>query len=106
MEDRLDQIIREKKFENNIEQIRNFITHCLGFQPEDMIGGEFANDFTWKTKNAELNITFYQGCTWKDEKDSFWYILRILPTFEIIFIKQSVFILVLNISFSFILKPK
>lgn len=77
MEDSLDQIIREKKFENNIEQIRNFITHYLGFQPEDLTGGEFANDFTWKTKNAELNITFYQGCTWKDEKDSFWYILRI-----------------------------
>ena len=77
MEDRLDQILREKKFDNNIKQIRNFIIHCLGFQPEDMTGGEFANDFTWKTKNAELNITFYQGCTWKDEKDSFWYILMI-----------------------------
>lgn len=77
MEDSLDQIIRRKKFENNKEQIRNFITHCLGFQPEDLTGGEFANDFTWKTKNSELNITFYQGCTWKDEKDYFWYILRI-----------------------------
>lgn len=44
---------RENKFNFMKEQIRNFITHCLGVQPEDMTGGKFSNYFTWKTNNAE-----------------------------------------------------
>lgn len=77
MEDSLDKIIREKKFESCKNQIRNFITHLLGFHPEDMTGGEFANDFTWKTKNAELRVIFYYGCAWRNEKDFFCYSLSI-----------------------------
>lgn len=65
----------ENNFDFTKEQIRNFITHCLGFQPEDMTGGEFANKFTWQTKNSKLTIIFYKG--YKDSKDYFWYSLNI-----------------------------
>lgn len=63
---------REDTFNFMKEQIRNFIIHCLGFQPEDMTGGEFANDFTWKTNNSELEIIAYYGYSpWKEEQDYF-----------------------------------
>lgn len=68
---------REKEFDLMVEQIRNFITHCLGFQPEDMTGGEFANDFTWKTNNSEFEIIAYYGCSWKEESDYFDYYLTV-----------------------------
>lgn len=68
---------RENKFNYTVEQIRNFITHCLGFQPEDITGGEFANYFTWKTNNSELKIVAYYGCGWKKEPDFFDYDLTI-----------------------------
>lgn len=69
--------VREKEFNFMVEQIRNFITHCLGFQPEDMTGGEFANDFTWKTNKSEFEIIAYYGCPWKEEQDYFDYYLTI-----------------------------
>ena len=68
---------REKEFDLVVEQIRNFITHCLGFQPEDITGGEFANEFTWKTNNSEFRIVAYYGCGWKKEPDFFDYYLTI-----------------------------
>lgn len=68
---------REKEFNFMVEQIRNFITHCLGFQPEDMTGGEFANEFTWKTNNSEFRIVAYYGCDWKKELDDLDYYLTI-----------------------------
>lgn len=68
---------RENKFNYMVEQIRNFITHCLGFQPDDMTGGEFANDFTWKTNSSELEVIAYYGCSWKEEPDYFDYYLTI-----------------------------
>lgn len=68
---------RENKFNFMKEQIRNFITHCLGFGPDDMTGGEFANDFTWKTNNSEFRIVAYYGCDWKKEPDYFNYYLTI-----------------------------
>lgn len=68
---------REKEFNFMVEQIRNFITHCLGFQPDDMTGGEFANDFTWKTNNSEFKIVAYYGCSWKEEPDYFDYYLYV-----------------------------
>ena len=77
MEDSSDQIIREKEFNYMVEQIRNFIIHCLGFQPEDMTGGEFANYFTWRTNNSELKVIFYYGCYWEKEPDFFDYYLTI-----------------------------
>lgn len=67
----------EKNFDFMKEQIRNFITHCLGFQPEDTTGGEFANDFTWKTNKSEFRIIFYYGCTWKKEPNFFNYYIEI-----------------------------
>lgn len=68
---------RENKFNYIVEQIRNFITHCLGFQPEDITGGEFSNEFTWKTNNLEFKIIAYYGCSWKEEPDYFDYYLTI-----------------------------
>lgn len=68
---------RENKFNYMVEQIRNFITHCLGFQPEDITGGEFANEFTWKANNSEFRIVAYYGCSWKEEPDYFDYYLTI-----------------------------
>ena len=68
---------RETKFIFMVEQIRNFIIHCLGFQPEDMTGGEFNNCFIWKTNNSEFEIIAYYGCSWKTEKDYFDYYLTI-----------------------------
>lgn len=68
---------RENKFNFMVEQIRNFIIHCLGFQPDDMTGGEFANDFTWKTNNSELKIIAYYGCSCKKEPDYLDYYLTI-----------------------------
>lgn len=68
---------REYNFNYIVEQIRNFITHCLGFQPEDMEGGEFNNRFVWKTNNSELEIIAYYGCSWKTEQDYFDYYLTI-----------------------------
>ena len=68
---------RENKFNYMVEQIRNFITHCLGFQPEDITGGEFANEFTWKTNHSEFRIVAYYDCSWKEEPDYFDYYLTI-----------------------------
>ena len=68
---------RETKFIFMVEQIRNFITHCLGFQPDDMTGGEFNNRFIWKTNNSEFEIIAYYGCSWKKEQDYFDYYLTI-----------------------------
>lgn len=70
-------LIMEDNFDFIKEQIRNFITHCLGFQPEDMTGGEFANEFTWKTNKSEFRIIFYYGCTWKKEPNFFDYYIEI-----------------------------
>lgn len=69
--------IMEDNFDFIKEQIRNFITHCLGFQPEDMTGGEFANEFTWKTNKSEFRIIFYYGCTWRKEPNFFDYYIEI-----------------------------
>ena len=52
---------RGKEFNHMVEQIRNFIIHCLGFQPDDMTGGEFNNRFIWKTNNSELEVIAYYG---------------------------------------------
>lgn len=70
---------REKEFNFMVEQIRNFITHCLGFQPDDMTGGEFNNRFIWKTDNSEFEIIayYYYGCSCKTEQDYFDYYLTI-----------------------------
>lgn len=68
---------REKEFNFMVEQIRNFIIHCLGFQPEDMTGGEFANEFIWKTNHSEFEIIAYYGCSWKKEQDYFDYYVTI-----------------------------
>lgn len=68
---------RENKFNYMVEQIRNFIIHCLGFQPEDMTGGDFANDFTWKTNNSELEIILYYGCPRAENPYYFDYYLTI-----------------------------
>lgn len=68
---------REKEFNYMVEQIRNFITHCLGFRPEDMTGGEFNNCFIWKTNNSAIEIIAYYGCSWKKEPDYFDYYLTI-----------------------------
>ena len=66
---------RENKFNYMVEQIRNFIIHCLGFQPEDMGGGKFNNRFIWKTNNSEFEIIAYYGL--KDEPDYFDYYLTV-----------------------------
>jgi hypothetical protein len=66
---------REKEFNYMVEQIRNFITHCLDLQPEDITDGEFNNRFIWKTNNSELEIIAYYG--WQDEPDYFDYYLTI-----------------------------
>lgn len=68
---------REKEFNYMVEQIRNFIIHCLGFQPEDMTGGEFANEFTWKTDNSELEVIAYYGCPLDEKPYYFDYYLTI-----------------------------
>lgn len=68
---------RENKFNYIVEQIRNFITHCLGFQPEDITGGEFNNRFIWKTNNSEFEIIAYYGCDWRKQQDYFDYYLTI-----------------------------
>lgn len=68
---------REKEFNYMVEQIRNFIIHCLGFQPDDMTGGDFANDFTWKTNNSELEMIAYYGCPYKEKPYYFDYHLTI-----------------------------
>ena len=68
---------RDNKFNYIVGQIRNFITYCLGFQPEDITGGEFANEFTWKTNNSEFRIVAYYGCGWRKEPDFFDYYLTI-----------------------------
>ncbi len=69
---------RENKFNYIVEQIRNFITHCLGFQPDDMTGGEFNNRFIWKINKSELEIIAYYGYSpWKEEQDYFDYYLTI-----------------------------
>ena len=67
----------EYSFDQMKEQIRNFIIHCLGFQPEDMTGGEFANDFTWKTNKSEFRIVFYYGCGWRKDPNYFDYYVEI-----------------------------
>lgn len=68
---------KEKEFNSVVEQIRNFIIHCLGFQPEDMEGGEFNNCFVWKTNNSEFEIIAYYGCSWRKESDYFDYYLTV-----------------------------
>lgn len=68
---------KEKNFIFMVEQIRNFIIHCLGFQPEDMEGGEFNNRFIWKTNNSEFEIIAYYGCDWRKQQDYFDYYLTI-----------------------------
>lgn len=68
---------KEKNFIFMVEQIRNYVTHCLGFQPEDMEGGEFNNRFIWKTNNSEFEIIAYYGCDWKKQQDYFDYYLTI-----------------------------
>ena len=68
---------REKEFNYMVEQISNFITNCLGFQPEDMTGDEFGNNFTWKTNKSEFRIIFYYGCSWKKEPNFFDYYIEI-----------------------------
>lgn len=68
---------KEKKFNFMVEQIRNFITHCLGLQPEDITGGEFNNRFIWKINSSEFEIIAYYGCSWKEESDYFDYYLTI-----------------------------
>ena len=67
----------ENNFDRIKKQIRIFISHRLGFQPEDITGGEFANDFTWKTNKSEFRIIFYYGCTWKKEPNFFNYYIKI-----------------------------
>lgn len=69
---------RENEFNFMVEQIRNFIIHCLGFQPEDITGGEFGNDFTWKTNKSEFRIVFYYGCGWRKEPNFFDYYVEIV----------------------------
>lgn len=68
---------RKNNFNYMVEQIRNFIIHYLGFQPEDITGGEFNNRFIWKTNNSEFEIIAYYGDSWKTEKDYFDYYLTI-----------------------------
>lgn len=68
---------RENKFNYMVEQTRNFIIHCLGSQPDDMTGGDFANDFTWKTNNSELEVIAYYGCPMDEKPYYFDYYLTI-----------------------------
>ena len=72
---------KEKMFIFMVEQIRNYVIHCLGFQPEDMDGGEFNNHFIWKTNNSEpinpkfrAKEVFFGGSTSYDS--SYWDSLR------------------------------
>lgn len=67
----------EDNFNQIKEQVRGFIADCLGFQPENITGGEFANTFTWKTNTSKLEIIFYYGCVLKKEPNSFDYYLTI-----------------------------
>lgn len=68
---------KEKNFIFMVEQIRNYVIHCLGFQPEDMEGGEFNNRFIWKTNNSEFEMIAYYGCDWRKQQDYFDYYLTI-----------------------------
>ena len=67
----------EDNFNQIKEQVRCFIADCLGFQPENITGGEFANTFTWKINTSKLEIIFYYGCVLKKEPNSFDYYLTI-----------------------------
>ena len=69
--------MEKKEFKFMIEQIRNFITHCIGFQPDDITGGEFSNRFVWKTNNSEFEIVAFHDCSWKKDQDFFEYYLTI-----------------------------
>lgn len=69
--------MEKKEFKLMIEQIRNFITHCIGFQPDDITGGEFSNRFVWKTNNSEFEIVAFYGCSLKKDQDFFEYYLTI-----------------------------
>lgn len=69
--------MEKKEFEFVVEQIRNFITHCIGFQPDDITGGEFSNRFVWKTNNSECEIVAFHDCSWKKDQDFFEYYLTI-----------------------------
>ena len=69
--------MEKKEFKLIVEQIRNFITHCIGFQPNDITGGEFSNRFVWKTNNSEFEIVAFHDCSWKKDQDFFEYYLTI-----------------------------
>ena len=40
------------------EQIVNYITHCLGFKPDENIDSDF---FTWSSPISEFSIVFYEN---------------------------------------------
>lgn len=69
--------MEKKEFKFMVEQIRNFITHCIGFQPDDITGGEFNDRFIWKTNNSEFEIVAFYGCSLKTDQDFFEYYLTI-----------------------------
>ena len=69
--------MEKKEFKLMVEQIRNFITHCIGFQPNDITGCEFSNRFVWKTNNSEFEIVAFHDCSWKKDQDFFEYYLTI-----------------------------
>ena len=69
--------MEKKEFKFMVEQIRNFVTHCIGFQPDDITGGEFSNRFVWKTNNSEFEIVAFHDCSWKKDQDFFEYYLTI-----------------------------
>lgn len=69
--------MEKKEFKFMVEQIRNFITHCIGFQPDDITGSEFNNRFIWKTNNSEFEIVAFYGCSLKTDQDFFEYYLTI-----------------------------
>ena len=69
--------MEKKEFKLMVEQIRNFITHCIGLQPNDITGGEFSNRFVWKTNNSEFEIVALHDCSLKKDQDFFEYYLTI-----------------------------
>ena len=69
--------MEKKEFKFMVEQIRNFITHCIGFQPDDITGDDFSNRFVWKTNNSEFEIVVFHDCSWKKDQDFFEYYLTI-----------------------------
>lgn len=60
-------------FDHMVEDVVGFVTHFLGFKPEDVKGGECNNDFIWETGRTRLQIVFALGSSREKDKNDFSY---------------------------------